>query len=149
MSSRRMLELVNAIYYRLGENGDRDKPFGGIQVILVGEFLRLRPVPDDLDEGMFMFHSPLFQAAISHRFELTEVMRQVNKEFLSALQEIRVGKCSEKTAEYLCSLSRVIGSLEETTSHKYFKKLPVAVHNREALQELPGPEFIFEAEKNQ
>ena len=63
MSSRRMLELVNAIHYRLGENGDRDKPFGGIQVILVGEFLQLRPVPDDFDEGMFMFHSPLFQAA--------------------------------------------------------------------------------------
>ena len=147
MSSQRMLELVNAIHHRLGENGDKDKPFGGIQVILVGEFLQLRPVPDDLDEGMFMFHSHLFQTAISHRFELTEVMRQVNKEFLSALQEIRVGECSNKTAEYLCSLSRVNGSLEETTSHIYFKKLPVAVHNREALQKLPGPEFVFEAEK--
>ena len=96
---------------------------------------------------MFMFLSPLFQTAISHCFESTEVMRQVNKEFLSALQEIRVVKCSNKTAEYLCSLSRVIGSLEETTSHIYFKKLPVAVHNREAFQKVAGLEFVFEAEK--
>lgn len=122
-----------------------EKPFGGIQVILVGKFLQL--LPDDLGEGMFMFHSPLFQTGISHRFELAEVMRQVNKEFLSALQETRVSKCSDKTVECLCSLSRVIGSLEETTSHIYFKKLPGAVHNREALRKLAGLGFVFEAKK--
>jgi len=75
MSSQRMLEIVNAIHHRLSENGDKTKPFGGKQIILVGEFLQLRPVPDDLDEGMFMFHSPLFETAIPHRFELIEVMR--------------------------------------------------------------------------
>ena len=37
--------------------------------------------------------------------------------------------------------------MENETSHIYFKKLPVAVHNREALQKLPGPEFVFEAEQ--
>ena len=45
----------------------------------MGELLQLRPVPDDLDEGMF---------------ELTEIMRQFDKDFLSALQDDRVGKYS-------------------------------------------------------
>ncbi|KAL9977470.1 hypothetical protein ACROYT_G014876 [Oculina patagonica] len=44
-------------------------------------------VPYQMDEGMFMFHSPVFETAIPHRFELVEVMLQVNKTLLSALQE--------------------------------------------------------------
>ena len=60
----------------------------------MGELLQLRPVPDDLDEGMFMFYSLLFGSAITRRFELTEIMRQFDKDFLSALQDDRVGKYS-------------------------------------------------------
>ena len=89
MSSRRMLEVVNAIHHSLSEEVNQHKPFGGKQVILVGEFLQLRPVPDDLDEGMFMFYLPLFGSAITHRFEITEIMRQFDKDFLSANAAIR------------------------------------------------------------
>ena len=71
---------------------------------MVGKFLQLRPVPDDLDEGMFMYHSRLFETAIPRRFELIEVMQQVNKELLSALQEVRIGRSSDKTTEYLNSV---------------------------------------------
>ena len=45
MSSRRIFELVNAIHHALSDEPHRRKPFGGKQVILVGEFLQLRPVP--------------------------------------------------------------------------------------------------------
>ena len=48
----------------------------------------------EIDEGMFMFYSPLFGSAITRRFELTEIMRQFDKDFLSALQDDRVGKYS-------------------------------------------------------
>ena len=65
MSSQRMLELVNAIHHRLSENGDKNKPaFGGKHINLVGEFLQHRLLPDDLDENMLMFYSPLFETAI-------------------------------------------------------------------------------------
>ena len=62
-------KLVNVIHHRLSEDGNEDKPFGGKQVILVGEFLQLRPVPNDIDEGIFLFHSPAFQSCITHRYE--------------------------------------------------------------------------------
>ena len=93
-----------AIHQSLSEEGNQHKPFGGKQVILVGELLQLRPVPDDLDEGMFMFYSPLFGSAITHRFELTEIMRQFDN-FLSALQDVRVGKCSNETQNFLNMLT--------------------------------------------
>lgn len=62
-------------------------------------------VPYQMDEGMFMFHSPVFETAIPHRFELVEVMLQVNKILLSALQEVMLGRSLDKTAE---RLSRMI-----------------------------------------
>ena len=140
-----MLELVNAIHHRLSDF-HCNRPFGGRQVILVGEFLQLRPVPNVYDEGMFMFHSPIYQSAITHRYELTTVLRQENKEFLDALKEIRVGQCSEKTFEYINFLSRSLEISKDEMSHIYFKRLPVALHNRLALQDLPFPEYTFEAE---
>lgn len=145
MSSQRMLELVNAIHHRLSDT-KCNRPFGGKQLILVGEFLQLRPVPNDLDEGSFMFLAPIFQNAITHRYELTEVLRQNNLEFLSVLKDIRVGKCSENSLDYLRSLSRPLETPQDEISHIYFKRLPVALHNRLALQNLPLPEFTFEAE---
>ena len=145
MSSQRMLELVNAIHHRLSEP-HCNRPFAGKQVILVGEFLQLRPVPNVLDEGLFMFHSPVFQSAITHRYELTDVLRQRHEEFLIALKDIRFGKCSEKTGEFITSLSRALESVQDDLSHIYFKRLPVALHNRLALQNLPLPQFTFEAE---
>ena len=56
MSSQRMLELVNAIHHRISET-QCNRPFAGKQVILVGEFLQLRPVPNDLDEGLLILCS--------------------------------------------------------------------------------------------
>ena len=88
---------------------------------------------------MFMFHSPIYQSAITHRYELTTVLRQENKEFLDALKEIRVGQCSEKTFEYINSLSRSLEISKDEMSHIYFRKsivkrLPVALHNRLAFR---------------
>ena len=83
----------------------------------MGELLQLRPVPDDLNEGMFMFYSPLFGSAITHRFKLTEIMWQFDKDFLSALQDVRVGKCSNDTefSEHAYEKSRQFG--KGSTAH--------------------------------
>ena len=57
-------------------------------------------MPNTFDVGNFMFSSPIFAKVIPHRFELTQVMRQSDQEFLSAISELRVGKCSAKTQEF-------------------------------------------------
>ena len=69
MSSRCMLELVNAILHQLCEN---EAPFGSKQFIFVGEFFQLKPVPSSFDCGEFMFLSQLWDTAVCHRFELTK-----------------------------------------------------------------------------
>ena len=69
MSSKRIFQLE-------AEQKDKSKPFAFKEVILVGEFLQLKPVANIFDDGEFLFRSRLFQVAITHRFELKQLMRQ-------------------------------------------------------------------------
>ena len=92
MTSQRMLELVTAIHHHLS-NPRCNHRFGSKQVILLGEFLQLHPVPNDFTEGVFMYHSLIYQSAIMHHYKLTAVLQQENDEFLNAPKDIRVGKC--------------------------------------------------------
>lgn len=148
MSSRRMFEIVNRLHHDLTDELSRMFPFAGKQLILVGEFLQLRPVPNMFDEGCYMFESPLFEHAISHTFALTKVMRQsaADQEFLHAVSEIRMGHCSQETEAYLNSLSRELpGPLDECATHIFFCKLSAMLKNREELDKLPGAVLSFEA----
>lgn len=117
-------------------------------MVLVGEFLQLRPVPNCFDEGNFMFLAPIFRAAIRHRFELKQTMRQSPEDqmFLSCLKEVRLGQCSTATEDYLRSLSRPLAEEKErNATHIFFKKIPALLHNRSTLASLPGEMCTFKA----
>ena len=136
MSSKRMFELVNFLHHELAtDEFSKSLPFAGKQVILVGEFLQLQPVPNLFDDGDFMFYSPLFDFSIPHRFGLTKLMRQSHddKQFLSALADIRKGQCSISQA------------LQEVATHIFFRQVPVQLSNRRELDALPGELLTFEA----
>lgn len=142
MSSKRIFELVNAIHHELAENENKNKPFAGKQIILVGEFLQLRPVPSTFDEGEFMFRSRLFGVAIPHRFELRLLMRQnlADKTFITALKELRLGLCSPETEVLLKSLARPLKGEAVDIS---YTKLSVQLQNQEALFKMPGELLTF------
>ena len=77
-SSRRMFEVISFLHQKLATNEfNKALPFAGKQVTLVGEFLQFQPVPNLLDEGEFMFYSPLFDLSIPHHFDLTKIMHQL------------------------------------------------------------------------
>ena len=48
MSSSRIFELVNSIHHLIAQN---DFAFGGIQIILVGDFRQLKTIPGPFDDG--------------------------------------------------------------------------------------------------
>ena len=76
MSSRRFFDLANRIHLTLSPERESRRPFSGKQVIVVGEFLQLRPVPNFLDEGKYLFTLPVFDRVLTHRYELTTLVRQ-------------------------------------------------------------------------
>ena len=147
MSSERIFDLVNLLQHFVFKN---NHPFGGIQMILVGDFWQLKPIPGPFDFGRLIYSSELFKRAFQHRFELTTIMRQSKEEskLRIALDQIRMGQCDNATEEYLQSLSKDRTphcNSDEPPIHIFFKKLPVCVHNLNVLAELPGDIMLFES----
>ena len=101
---------------------DRWKPFSGKQIIIVGDFAQLRPIPNIFDDRSSMFISVVFRESITHRFELKTSFRQNNaKDLLLALQDLRLVECSEESARLLRSLDRPIEN-EDEAFHVYFSQ---------------------------
>ncbi|KAL5021540.1 hypothetical protein ScPMuIL_000695 [Solemya velum] len=79
-----------------------DSPFGGIQLILCGDFLQLPPVVQKGDEKKkFCFQSRGWRSCIDINMELNEVRRQSDKCFIDILQNIRLGRCPDAMAAVL------------------------------------------------
>lgn len=78
--------------------GCRHKPFGGVQVIFVGDFMQHTPVYDRRDksvppeQGRMAFKSPVWSALNVHVNLLTRIFRQQNEEFAHLLNLIRSGE---------------------------------------------------------
>lgn len=76
-----------------------DKPFGGIQLILCGDFFQLPPIikKDGGQNNMnnndkrFCFQSIAWEKCIQHVYELNQVHRQNDPEFIKILNHIRIG----------------------------------------------------------
>lgn len=77
------------------------EPFGGKQLILVGDALQLPPVVKKGEEimGHFAFQTPVWRELDIKVVHLTEVKRQSDATFINALNEVRMGQCSPETAK--------------------------------------------------
>lgn len=71
------------------------KAFGGMQVLLCGDFFQLKPVKCDT----FAFESPNFDHLINEVHELTQIFRQTDQAFCKALNEVRVGEVGPETVK--------------------------------------------------
>lgn len=77
-------------------------PFGGLQLVLAGDFLQLPPVWRQGSPQRFCFESAAWRRAVKRTFELTEVFRQKgDDEFCALLNEVRFGELSEASAQAL------------------------------------------------
>jgi len=78
-----------------------DKPFGGIQLIVCGDFFQLPPVSKSSDHKHYCFQAKTWHKCINHSWELQNIYRQTDSTFISLLQEIRLGRCTTKTVALL------------------------------------------------
>lgn len=52
------------------------KPFGGLQLVITGDFFQLPPVPDGGKLARFAFEAATWSTSIAHTIGLTQVFRQ-------------------------------------------------------------------------
>jgi ATP-dependent DNA helicase PIF1 len=77
-----------------------ERPFGGIQLIMVGDFFQLPPVAKG-EETKFVFESPLWNSMGLTTHALTEIVRQKNPEFQAILNEARTGTLTKASLKVL------------------------------------------------
>ncbi|KAJ1032924.1 hypothetical protein NDA16_000203 [Ustilago loliicola] len=82
-----------------------DKPFGGIQVVITGDFFQLPPVNPG-GSVTFAFDAQSWDKVVQHKVNLTQVFRQKDESFVTMLNEMRFGRLSQKTIEAFRKLER-------------------------------------------
>ncbi|NWU39203.1 PIF1 helicase, partial [Hylia prasina] len=124
----------------------RDEPFGGIQLIICGDFLQLPPVCKANEETKFCFQAKSWRKCIHINMELTEVRRQTDKTFVSLLSAIRVGRCTEEVTRQLMQTAAHRSERDGILATRLCThKDDVELTNERRLQQLPGEVHVFEA----
>ncbi|OFZ66833.1 MAG: helicase [Bacteroidetes bacterium RIFCSPHIGHO2_02_FULL_44_7] len=149
-------DLLDAIDWCLRNVRGINKPFGGIQVLFVGDLLQLPPVvkPEEWTllrayyQGMFFFHAQVIQEAQPLQIELKKVYRQEDAEFLQVLNNLRN---NEVTKDDIRVLNQYVQTdFVASDSEEY---VTLTTHNADAgeintraLKEIKGNERIYQAE---
>ena len=77
------------------------RPFGGIQLLFVGDFFQLPPVVKGDETRSFAFEAEAWRQGITHSLELTVIQRQKDVEFQTILKEARTGSLSRESCAVL------------------------------------------------
>ncbi|XP_033920285.1 ATP-dependent DNA helicase PIF1 isoform X1 [Melopsittacus undulatus] len=124
----------------------REEPFGGIQLIICGDFLQLPPVCKANEETTFCFQAKSWRKCIHINMELTEVRRQTDKTFVSLLSAIRLGRCTEEVTRQLMQTADNRSERDGILATRLCThKDDVEITNERCLQQLSGEVHTFEA----
>ncbi len=136
MLSAEVLSMVDAVAKEIRRN---DRAFGGMQVVLVGDFFQLPPVSKG--EANFAFESPVWKELNPIVCYLSEQFRQDDPRFLEVLGAIRAGVYDPSHVSVL--LSRESEEADEDVPRLYTHNEDVDRINDEKLAALPGKSHIY------
>lgn len=136
------LDLIDWICRQMKRN---EKPFGGMQIILCGDFFQLPPVTrsnfntyDIEKESEFVYKSESFRNAKFTICYLSEQHRQKDNTYLGILNQIRENKVSSRTIDLLKSrFNQSLESVGEFT-RLYTHNIDVDVVNKKHLDLISG-----------
>lgn len=114
-------------------------PFGGIQIVFVGDFFQLPPVSKGNEEKHFAFEAHVWASAAPVVCYLTEQHRQSDMEFLEILTAMRSGTITEVHKERLMACQRS----EKPDTILFTHNADVDTLNRTELAKLPGKEHVY------
>lgn len=149
-------DLLDAIDNVLRRYRDPTLPFGGVQLLMIGDLHQLTPVVTPRDEELlrpyydtpYFFGSHALQQTSYVTIQLTHVYRQQDQAFIGILNHVRDGV---PTAEDLARLNARCKPMFIPKAEEGYIRL--TTHNRMAdsyndneLHKLPGKRYVFKAE---
>lgn len=136
------LDTLNDILKHIRKN---DKPFGGIQIVLCGDFFQLPPVSKYGEpDTHFIYRSQAWKEGKFTICYLSENYRQKDDAHLSILNEIRSGEVSDEAREELKNRhnKRTLTTLVPT--RLYTHNIDVDKVNDTELSKVSGSEALYE-----
>ena len=137
-------------------SGNNREPFGGKQLLFVGDIFQLEPVVTrDMREILrryykqfFFFNAHVFSSLGLIPIELRKIYRQNSSEFISMLDRIRV---NHATTADLRLLNSLVEDISEKTDDEFVVTLAtrrdtVDAINDEHMEALESEEFVFNGE---
>lgn len=122
-----------------------DLPFGGIQVIMSGDFFQLPPVNrGDSRAGSFVVNSNVWQELDPVICYLSEQHRQDDEVLLEILNAMRAGDVRRRHAEVLLARTEVYPDDLEQLTELHTVNIDVDKMNEAKLQQLEGDEVSYE-----
>ena len=148
-------DLLDAIDAVLRRFRDRYQPFGGVQLLMIGDLGQLTPVVTPEEEQMlkpyydtpYFFGSRALMQSPYVTIQLEKVYRQQDEAFLTILNHIRQGQPTDDDLALLNSRHRPgfvprpeEGYIRLTTHNRLADR-----YNESELWKLSGPAFVFQA----
>lgn len=150
-------DLLDAIDSVLRQYRKRhDLPFGGVQLLMIGDLQQLAPVVTPQEEHLlgqhydtpFFFSSNALKQVGYLTVELKKIYRQQDEQFISLLNQIRENKASEETLQALNQ--RYIPNFVPPKEGNYIRltthNAPAQYINEQQLAALPSQSFSFTAD---
>ncbi|XP_027342806.1 ATP-dependent DNA helicase PIF1-like [Abrus precatorius] len=122
-----------------------DETWGGIQLVVVGDFCQLPPIPDRRAKGvMYAFEADCWNDSFDLQIEITKIFRQSDPLFIQLLQGIRMGESDRvdfSLLEKFCSKTECDPSAVQLFP---LKKIVETV-NKEKLKSLQKDVVVYRA----
>ena len=152
-----LLDQIDAV---LRLHKDRHRPFGGVQLLMIGDLSQLAPVVKENEWTLLReyYHTPYFfgshalQQTQHVTIELTHVYRQTDHTFINILNEVRENRL---TSESLARLNSRVDNRQQTEADSQFGDGTIRLtthnvtanrYNEERMDALKGVRFSFRAE---
>ncbi|MBP6460407.1 MAG: AAA family ATPase, partial [Crocinitomicaceae bacterium] len=149
-------DLLDAIDWTLRSIRKRNEPFGGVQVLYIGDLLQLPPVVKNEEwvelrnyyNGIFFFHSKVVQENPPIYIELTKIYRQDDERFIHLLNHLRNNQIDETDIKVLNDYVHPNFDVKNNPGY-----ITLTTHNSKAdginaqsLKELNGKMLAYKAE---
>jgi len=149
-------DVLDAIDFRLRSvKGKFNEPFGGTQVLMIGDLFQLPPIVKDQEwqvlgrfyKSMHFFEAHALKQSGMVYLELDRIFRQKDDQFIEVLNHLRNNQATAKDIAFLNNFYRTpeqIKDLQDViiiTTHNYRAE----EHNKKELAALKCPSHHFEA----
>lgn len=141
MLSPKMFDTVDRICRAMKRN---DAPFGGMQVVLSGDFFQLPPIVRDGSPTQFVNMSRAWKEMDIRVCYLEEQFRHKNNTLEAILKEIRSGEVSEETRVLLYDQREKEIPEGLSPTRLYTHNIDVDMLNEKELNKLSGDLFEYE-----